>query len=456
MIQVLGPWDSAAILISNVVGVGIFTTPGIVAALVPHPWAILGLWLAGGALAFAGCLAYAELGSLRPRSGGEYVYLREAFGPLAGFLTGWISFVAGFSGAIAAGAVAFAEYLGHFVPAAANTRPFYQLSLHFMTIGFSPRDIIALLVIFLFSAIHIRGLRPGRLLQNLLTNFLMMALLFFVATGFSIGHGSFNHLQASSNGLGFSKWLLALVPVMFTYSGWNASTYVAEEIRDPQRNLPRSLLLGTSIVILLYLMLNSLYLYALPVNRLAGVIRVGDVAAGALFGNGVAGLTAGLILLALAGGVSAWIVTGPRIYYAMAQDGVFFPSAAHIHPRFRTPAFSIVAQSIWSGILVLSGTFDQLLIYTSFAVLLFSGAAVLSLFVLRRKISEEKRTFKAWGYPVVPALFVLCTFILLINTVVKSPRTSGVGLLILSLGIPVYFWTRHPKPAHPNGGSLSK
>ncbi len=439
--RTLGPVDGAAILISNVVGVGIFTTPGIIASFVPNPWAVLGVWLAGGFLAFAGCLAYAELGALRPRSGGEYVYLREAFGPIAGFLTGWISFVAGFSGAIAAGAVAFADYLGRFVPVAANTQPFFRIDLRILTLDPSRRDVVAICVIVLFSAVHIRGLRPGRLLQNSLTSLLVAALVVFIILGFTSGGGSLTHLVSRGQGVGLSKWLLALVLVMFTYSGWNASTYVAEEIRQPARNVPRSLLWGTGVVIVVYLALNLLYLYALPTTKMSGVIRVGDLAAQALFGKGIASLVTALILLSLAGGLSAWIITGPRIYYAMSQDGVFFPAAAKVHPRFHTPAISIAAQAFWSCLLILSGTFEQLVIYTGFAVLLFSAGAVLSLLVLRKKLSKEPRSFKSWGYPVMPAVFILVTFGTLVNAVVESPKTTGAGLLILFLGLPVYFWS---------------
>ncbi len=442
LLKALGPWDGAAILVSNVVGIGIFTTPGIVAGLVPSVWGILGVWTLGGILALIGSLAYAELAALRPHSGGEYVYLREAFGPLAGFMTGWISFVAGFSGAIAAGAVALADYLGHFFPAAADSHPYFSISLHGLTMDLSFRDVIALSAIALISLVHILGLRMGRPVQNTLTALLVLLLLIFIVVGFTRGAGSSRNFTSAPMEMRFSKWLLALAPVMFTYSGWNAAGYVAEEFREPKRNVPRSLLLGTGIVVLLYLMLNLLYLYALPVRQMTGVIRVGDLAAEALFGSGVANIMAVLILISLAGGLSAWIVTGPRIYYAMARDGAFLRSAARIHPRFRSPAVSIVAQSLWSGILVLSGTFEQLLIYTGFAVLLFSGGAVVSLFVLRRKLASEERPFQTWGYPVLPAFFVVITVAILAYTVFSSPRTTGAGVLIMLLGLPVYFWSK--------------
>jgi basic amino acid/polyamine antiporter, APA family len=438
--RALGVMDAVALSLSSVIGVGIFTVPGIVARMVPNPWVMLGIWLVGGLLALMGAAAYAELGVLRPRAGGEYVYLREAFGPMAGFLTGWVSFVAGFSGAIAAGAVAWADYLGHFIPAASDVRPFFILQFRILTFAVSKRDLMALLVIFLLSLIHICGLRPGRLVQNTLTSLLVMALLVFIVLGFALGSGSKENLLHPTGQLGAANWMLALVPVMFTYSGWNAATYVAEELREPRRNVPLTLLIGTGAVTILYLLLNALYLFALPSEQLSGQIHVGDLAARALFGSRMADAATLLILLSLAGGLSAWIITGPRIYYAMAQDGLFFRSAARVHPRFRTPAISILVQALWSGILVLSGTFEQLLIYTGFAILLFSGGATASLFVLRRRKTAEPGSFKVPGYPVFPAIFALASLAMVVNVLARSPKTIGAGFLIMLAGLPLYAW----------------
>lgn len=415
--------------------------PGIVAQMVPHPIAMLGVWLAGGLLAFAGAFAYAELAALRPRAGGEYVYLRAAFGPLMAFLTGWTSFVAGFSGAIAAGAVGLAAYLGRFFPAAGDARPLLSIPLSIIDIEVSPRTIVALIVIIALSAIHMRGLGPGRLLQNTLTGLKVLALLALVALGFTLGSGSASHLVSGTGDVNWQGWLLALIPVMFTYSGWNAAVYVAEEVRSPTRNVPLALGLGTGLVVLLYLMANLLYLYALPVGELAGRIEAGDSAARALFGDGAGGAVTILIVLALAGSLSAMILAGPRVYYAMARDGLFLRPAARIHPRYRTPAAAILAQALWSSILVLSGTFEQLLTYTGFAVVLFAGLAVLSLFVLRFKNSSEARPYSAWGYPAAPALFVLAAFAIVANAVYQSPKPSAAGLLVIGAGVPIYWWS---------------
>src|SRR5437868_4566937 len=383
--RILGPGDAAAIIISNVIGVGIFTTPGVVAKMSPHPAAALSVWLIGGFLAFAGATAYAQLAVRSPKSGGEYVYLRQAFGPLAGFLSGWTSFVAGFSGAIAAGAVGLAAYLGRYFPAAGNDAPLLRIPLYFLHLDISRQRVVALIAIFALSWLHIRGLGPGRIVQNALAGAKVVALLLLVLVGFSFGHGDVHNITiAPARALTFSGWLLAFIPVMFSYSGWNAAAYVAEEVRDPVRNLPRSLFWGTAIVVVIYLLINLLYFYALGISRLRGEVAAGDAALRALFSARAAGFITALIPIVLAGGISAMIIAGPRVYFAMARDGVFLPLAGRVHPRFHTPAISIIAQALWSSLLVLSGTFEQLLIYTGFAVVLFSALACLALFFLRK------------------------------------------------------------------------
>src|SRR5512133_708743 len=266
----LGSLDAAAIVISNVIGVGIFITPRIIAMAVPHPLAFLGVWVAGGMLAFAGAMAYAELGTLRPRSGGEYVYLREGYGPLAAFLTGWTSFVAGFAGAIAAGALGVSDYLGRFLPVAGDASPLFTIPLPWLPLVFSPRTVVALSVIVGLALIHMRGLGPGRVVQNALAGTKVIALALFVVVGLALGRGSLANFSAPlpASSADFN-WPLAFIVVMFAYSGWNAASYVAEEIRDPGRNVPRALALGTGAIVLLYLGLNFLYVYAVPIGEIA-------------------------------------------------------------------------------------------------------------------------------------------------------------------------------------------
>jgi APA family basic amino acid/polyamine antiporter len=439
--------DAAAIVVSNVIGSGILITPAFIAASAPNATSMLGAWLVGGLLAFAGAMAYAELAALRPRAGGEYVYLHEAFGPLAAFLTGWTSFVAGFSGAIAASAVGLAGYLGRFFPAAGDTTEWLALPLGWWRLSVSAQSLVALAAIALLSWVHIRGLGPGRMVQNALAVAKVVTLVGFVAAGLSWGRGSLGHFTAVGTGTA-GGFLVALIPVMFSYSGWNAAAYVAEEVRDPGRNVPRALALGTGTVILVYLALNFLYVYAMPVTELVGLkVRVIDAAADRLFGAGAGDILAVITIFIVTGSISAMVFAGPRVYFAMARDGLFISQAAHVHARYRTPAVAIAAQGAWSSVLVLSGTFGQLVEYTGFAVVLFSGVAVAALFVLRWRQPDADRPFRALGYPVAPAIFVLASAAIVLNAIVSSPGPSMAGLAIIGAGVPIYLALRARRTA---------
>ncbi len=445
----LGPVDAAAIIVANVIGGGILFTPPQVAAAVPHPWWFLAAWLAGGGLAFAGAMAYAELAALRPRAGGEYVYLNAAFGRLAAFLTGWTSFIAGFTGAIAASAIVLTFYLGRFVPAAADSTPFFVVPLPLIPLTVSRQTLVALSAIVLLSWIHVRGVGPGRIVGNVLAALKVSALLMFIALGFSIGSGSMANLRVSAGPVAPTSWLLALIPVMFTYSGWNAAGYIAEELRDPGRNVPRAFLFGTATVVAIYLSLNVLYLYVLPVGALARVQgSVLDVIADRLLGARAGNIMGIVSIISLAATISAMTFAGPRVYYAMARDGLFFPAAARVHPRYRTPAAAIVAQAIWSGVLVLSGGADALTRYTGFVVVLFSGVAVAALFVLRFREPSAPRPFRAVGYPVAPAIFIVASLAIVVNAVYSDPGPAGAGLGVMAAGVPLYVWfTRRQRPS---------
>jgi APA family basic amino acid/polyamine antiporter len=427
----LGPLDAAAIVISNVIGGGIFYVPVIVAQLVPNPTAMLGVWLAGGALAFAGAMAYAELAAVRPHAGGEYVYLRDAYGPLAAFLTGWTSFVAGFSGAIAAGAVVLADYVGRFIPIPDGGKP-----------------VVSIAAIAVLTLIHVRGLGPGRLVQNTLAGIKVSAIVVLIALGFAIGQGNAAHLNAAGAVVPLS-WLLALVPVMFSYSGWNAAVYVAEEVRNPSRNVPLALGLGTITVVIIYVALNALYIYALPLAEITALPegRLMDTVAERLFGFAAGNLIALFTIFSIAASISAMVLAGPRVYFAMARDGMFVRAAGRVHPRFHTPATAIVAQSVWSSVLVLSGTLAQLVTYTGFAIVLFAGIAVSALFVLRRRDRGATRGFSAMGYPWAPAIFVVACAAMVANSFWRDPSSSLAGAALIGLGVPVYFAIRRAPPA---------
>ena len=455
----LGPLDAAALIVSNVIGGGILFTPPQVAALVPDAWLFLSTWIAGGALAFAGAMAYAELAALRPRAGGEYVYLREAFGEGAAFLTGWTSFVAGFSGAIATSAVVMVFYLGRFAPALAGG-PWLVVPIvpGAVVLTISPQTLTAVAIIAAMASLHRRGLGPGRVVGNLLASLKVTAFALFIAVGFAWGSGTVAHLSERA-AVGAGSWLLALIPVMFTYSGWNAAAYVAEEIRDPGRNVPRALALGTAAVVLIYVLMNALYLYVIPARELAAVDRsVLDIIADRLLGSYAGNIMGVVSIISLAASISAMTLAGPRVYYSMGRDGLFFRRTGIVHPRYRTPSSSIIAQAAWSSLLVLTATADALVTYTGFAIVLFSGMAVVALFVLRRRMPDAPRPFRAWGYPLAPAIYAVASFAILVNGLYRAPGATGAGALIIAAGLPMYFLFRrklpNPKSQTPNPNTV--
>jgi basic amino acid/polyamine antiporter, APA family len=447
----LGPLDGAAIIVSNVIGGGILFTPPLIAASVPNPVLFLSTWLAGGVLAFLGAMAYAELAALRPRAGGEYVYLRDAYGPLAAFLTGWTSFVAGFSGAIAASAGFLVIYLDRFFPGVADTTPFFVIPLPYLPITFSRQTLMAIAVIVAIAFVHIRGVGPGRVVMNVLATLKVAAFVGFIALGLSFGAGSAANLQAAAGPVTAAGWMFALIPIMFTYSGWNASAYMAEEIRNPGRNVPLSLALGTAAVIAIYLLLNVLFLYVMSIGELAAVKgSVLDVVADRLLGVRAGDIMGIVSIVSLAAGINAYTFAGPRVYFAMARDGAFFRSAAHIHPRFKTPAVSIAAQAAFAILLVLTGSLDALANYVGFSITLFLGLAVAAVFVLRKREPDAPRPFKALGYPVTPAIYVVASAAIVINAYYSDLQRTLIGTAIILAGIPLYFFFKAQGP-RPKG-----
>jgi APA family basic amino acid/polyamine antiporter len=340
-----------------------------------------------------------------------------------------------------------ATYLGRFVPAAADTTPLASLPLGIVTFNVSRQSIVAIAAIALLSLVHMRGVGPGRVMQNILAGLKISALLVLIALGLSIGEGSLSHL-GDGGPMAPGGWLLALVPVMFSYSGWNAAAYVAEEVRNPERFVPRALALGTGAVILIYLLLNVLFLYSLPISELASLEgSVVDVIADRLFGSAAGSLLGIVSIVSMAASISAMIFAGPRVYYAMARDGLFFQAAARVHPRYRTPAWAIAAQGVWSAVLVLSGGFEQLVEYTGFTVILFAGVAGVALFVLRRRERDDVRPFRAWGYPLAPAIFVGASALIVLNAMWRNPGPSGAGLAIILAGLPLYVFLQKRKSA---------
>ena len=447
----LGPLDGAAIIVSNVIGGTILFAPPFMAGLVPNPWLYLGLWLAGGALAFAGAMAYAELSALRPKAGGEYVYLDAAYGRVAAFLTGWTSFVAGFAGAIAANAFFIPIYLARFIPGVDDSTPLLVIPIPWVPLTISTQSLVSIASVWALAVIHIRGVGPGRVMMNVLAALKVTAFLLFVLAGFAFGTGAFANVTSSGGSVTTGNWLFAFIPVMLAYSGWNASAYVAEEIKNPGRNLPLSLAIGTLAVIAVYLGVNLLYLYVFSVSELAALQgSVLDVVADRLLGSG-AGHVLGIVsIVSLLASNSAMTFAGPRVYFAMARDNVFFDAAATVHPTYKTPAFAIVAQTVWTTLLILTGSGNALITYTGFSITLFLGVAVFALFILRKREPNAERPFKALGYPIAPAVFTIACFVILANalyTDLVKPLTQGGavgpsawGFLVIGLGLPIYYF----------------
>jgi APA family basic amino acid/polyamine antiporter len=439
------------IMTGIVIGSGIFVTTGIMAKNLPSAGMILFVWGLGGLITLAGALTYAELAAAMPEAGGQYVYLKEAYGRVAGFLFGWLLFFVYMSGGIAGLAAAFAEYFGGFFPALAANRTLFLLPFGFLGspegVPITTGKIVGLAVILVLSASNYVGVGIGKVIQNVSTVLKIGGVLVFIAVGFSFGRGSFQHFTVYPAGLDLGEALvtigLALIAVSWAFDGWNNLTFVGSEIENPGRNLPRALMAGTLGVTVLYLLVNLLYLYALQISELAGVVQVAEKAAVALFSPATATVISGVVLVAIFGALNGSILVGPRIYYAMARDGLFFRSAATVHSRFLTPANAIVAQAIWSCVLILSGTFEEIITFAMFVAIIFWVAAACAVFTLRKKRPDLPRPYKAWGYPVVPAVFIIASCGILLNTIMERPIESLAGLGITLLGVPAYlYWSR--------------
>lgn len=435
--------DGVALIISNVVGAGVFTTIASISQLVPRPGVMLALWILGGGLALAGALSYAQLARRWPAAGGEYIYLTNAYGPTAGFLSGWTSLIAGFSGAVAFAAVAFASYLGQYFPTLASDHTLFSFGFYVGAFTVSPRALTAAAVILIFALLHACNLGAGKLAQNALAILIVSIVVLFCVAGFFTGKGSWSNFHAAAVPLRPMNWLLALIPIMFSYSGWNAAAYISEEMHDTERNIGRALLTGTAIIIVLYGVLNVLYVYAVPMAEMQTAHNIGSVAAHSLFGVGQNFLTPA-ILVALLGSISAMSIAGPRVYFAMSRDGAFIPTFSRINPRFGTPVLAIALQGVWSILLVMVGGFDQILMYTGFMILLSSGAAVAGLFVVRRH--ELRQDAKVWLQMLAPAVFVAVCAAIVINSIWGAPKTSLVGCFLIIAGLPIFYLSRKRKP----------
>ncbi len=424
----LGLFPATNIVIANMIGAGIFTTSGLLMQQLGSPTLMLTLWLVGGTLALCGALCYGELGAAIPKAGGEYVYLGELFHPLLGFLTGWVSFFVGFSAPLAASSLGFAEYFGSAFPASIEWGNPELL-----------KKALAVFVILVLAAVHMRGIEFGSRVQNYLTVGKVLLIVGLVIVGFSLGRGDLGNLTPVGDSQSYSSgWRtagLSLMWIMFAYSGWNASAYIGSEIKDPRKSLPLSLTLGTGIVILLYLCLNALYVYAVPAEEMKGVIAIGGLTASRLFGGPAETAISALIAFALLSSISALIILGPRVYYAMAKDGYFFKTFSEIHPVFRVPSKSIILQCLIAVIMVMSGTFDQILTYMGFCLGIFPIFAVVGVFKLRR---SNAGLYRMPGYPLPPLVFAAASVMILVLAYLERPVESSIAVVTVALGIPFY------------------
>ncbi len=444
-----GFWTATALVVSNMIGTGIFTITGFMANDIPDPFWIISLWIIGGFIALMGAFVVAELGAMLPFAGGDYVYISRSYGPFWAYLSGWMSFFVGFSAPIAAAAIAFMEYLSFFAPVL-SPLSFYSIDIGFISLKVSWGHFIAVLVIFLFAGFHYAGLKTSKYVQNGITSLKVFFILIIIAISFLWGNGSwqnFDKISTSSfTGLSFSKAGVSLIFVMFAYSGWNAVSYIAGEIKNPGKNIPRSIIAGTSFVILMYLLLNLLYLYALPIDEMKGVLRIGSESMHALFGTSITSFTTVIFAVSIIACMSAMLVIGPRIYYAMAEDNLFFKKFKDVHPVFKTPSKAIMLQAGWSSVLLISGTFDQILAYASFILMGFSAVNVSAIYILRRKLKNIERPYRAFGYPYTPAIFIIMSVWMMVYTLIERPFESIFGILTILAGIPFYFvFTRKNK-----------
>lgn len=431
----LGLFPATNIVVANIIGAGIFTTSGLLIADLGNPVLMLILWVAGGIIALCGALSYGELGANIPEAGGEYLFLSRLFHPLPGFLSGWVSFIVGFSAPIAASALGFSEYIIRAFPGLALV-----ISGNTILGVEGTARLFAIIILILFTIIHSRGIEFGSKVQNLLTLLKVFLIAGLIIAGLASKNGNIeNFSNVPSLADSFPGWKtigLSVMWIMFAYSGWNASTYIGSEIKNPGRNLPGSLLIGTGIVIVLYLLINVVYIYAIAPDEMKGVISVGGLAMGNLFGPGAERLFSLLISIALFSSLSAYLIIGPRVYFSMARDGLFFKAISKTHGKNKAPVNSIILQSSIAIVFILSGTFDQILTYMGFALGIFPLLTIAASFKLR---FSNRTLIKIPGYPVAQLIYLISGMLILILAYMERPLESSVALLTVLVGIPAYF-----------------
>jgi APA family basic amino acid/polyamine antiporter len=424
----LGLPDALAIVVGTIIGGGIFLVPNLVARNLSSVTSIISVWVFAGIASFFGALACAELGAAFPATGGQYVFLREAYGPAGGFLYGWSMFLVGRTAQVAWMAVTFSLYVSYFVP-------------------LSPllSKLLGIAAIVLFSAINYRGVSGGAVVQKAFTLAKVAGIAIIIATGlFYHGTAGAATTMPPAPAFSFGHFGVALLACLLAYDGWILVSFVAGEIKNPQRNILLSLAIGVGACIAIYLLANIAYLNVMSIPEIAASDQVGASAAERVMGRAGGTLVSAIILISIMGTLNGCCLATPRIYFAQAQDGLFFRQFGEVHPRFATPAFAIVAQAVWGVVLLLSGTYETLAEYALFALWFFYGLTVLGMMLLRRKRPDLPRPYRMWGYPVTPLLFLAVTLWFLVNTLITRPGPALVGLALIATGIPVYFfWRKH-------------
>src|SRR5215470_5498615 len=446
LLRQIGFFSATALVISNMVGTGIFATTGFMAGDLGSARLILLCWLAGAVFALCGALTYSELGINFPSSGGEYVYLTRAFGPTWGFMTGWVSFFAGFSAPIAAAALAFAYYLSYFFPALKQSAS-YTIGSGSFSLTLGGAQAVASLLVLGFTILNCFGVGRTAKVQNVLTGTKIVVIVSFIALGFLAGKGDWEHfsmptVRTSTTALP-AQFVISLLWVMVAYSGWNAATYVAEELRRPERTLPAALAVGTALVTALFLGLNLIYIYSTPLEQMKGVVAIGSLAASNLFGAQVAGVFSLLMAISIMSTVNAMVTIGPRVYYAMAKNKAFFKLAETVHPKWHTPVVAILCQGACAMLMTLT-PFPQLVVYIGFSLTCFTVLSVASLFVFRRRPGWQRLRAVSFAYPLIPALYLLVGTAMIVWGIIWQPKASLSALATIGAGAAVYHFRVRP------------
>jgi basic amino acid/polyamine antiporter, APA family len=468
LIRGLGLVAAISIVVGNVIGTGVFLKTRVMTCNVGTPGKVLGVWVAAGLLSLAGALTYAELAAMMPRAGGEYVFIREAYGARWSFLYGWMSFFIGKAGSQAALAVGLAIFLNDLTGGALNAQ-YFTLDLRVLEVPFGALQLVALAAIGVVTLINCAAVRVSGHVAALLTG-VKIALVLAVGVGaFLLARGDWSHLVMTGTGgvcegvdaaarVGMAGFGAAMLGALWAYDGWNNLTLVAGEVKNPQRNIPLALIGGTILVGALYLFVNVAYFYVLTPEEIANIPKASSVAtevARQFMGAIAVSLIAAAMLTSSFGTLHTSILTGARVPYAMSRDRLFFQSLSRISPRTHIPTGALLVQGLWSSLLTLSGSFDALTDYAVFGLWIFYGLTTASVFIFRRRMPDAERPYRAWGYPIVPILFLIVTLWLLGNTLWATPRQAITGLVLIALGLPVYwYWSRYNRVAYQGEPSL--